>query len=477
MARTSRKQAFFVPETKNSSIKIALYVRLSNEDNGGKGKDSINNQLELLLDFSKQLEDAEIVETYIDNGHTGTDFERPEWEHMMTDVRTHKINCIIVKDLSRFARNYLEAGDYLEKIFPFMGVRFIAVNDNFDSKNEIFPEKDLITDFKNLANDYYSKDISKKILSAFKAKKEQGHFIGNKAPYGYTVVDNHFIIDKPAADIVRRIFKMKMQGMSSYKIACTLNQENVSSPSKYAMEQGWTKYKNSGDILWQPQAVNRILYNRVYIGDMVQGKYNYSIYSREKHGKKEEETWEIKENTHEAIIEKEVFCQIQIIKERNREVWKKKQGNPGYANVLEGILECGICHHAIRRNKDVRNGKPSYYFYCASAYNYTQSECSTASVVDYKIFDMVLKQIKLQIDLAVEAEALISRMREKCCFSFHYKEKKKRFRNNRSRIKKIYLFKNKYLRGYETGDINKRRIFDRKGEIFKKNFGVGEKAG
>ena len=355
MARTSRKQAFFVPETKNSAIKIALYVRLSNEDNGGKGKDSINNQLELLLDFSKQLEDAEIVETYIDNGHTGTDFERPEWEHMMTDVRTHKINCIIVKDLSRFARNYLEAGDYLEKIFPFMGVRFIAVNDNFDSKNEIFPEKDLITDFKNLANDYYSKDISKKILSAFKAKKEQGHFIGNKAPYGYTVVDNHFIIDKPAADIVRRIFKMKMQGMSSYKIACTLNQENVSSPSKYAMEQGWTKYKNSGDILWQPQAVNRILYNRVYIGDMVQGKYNYSIYSREKHGKKEEETWEIKENTHEAIIEKEVFCQIQIIKERNREVWKKKQGNPGYANVLEGILECGICHHAIRRNKDVRN--------------------------------------------------------------------------------------------------------------------------
>lgn len=151
MARTSRKQAFFVPETKNSAIKIALYVRLSNEDNGGKGKDSINNQLELLLDFSKQLEDAEIVETYIDNGHTGTDFERPEWEHMMTDVRTHKINCIIVKDLSRFARNYLEAGDYLEKIFPFMGVRFIAVNDNFDSKNEIFPEKDLITDFKNLA--------------------------------------------------------------------------------------------------------------------------------------------------------------------------------------------------------------------------------------------------------------------------------------------------------------------------------------
>ena len=215
MARTSRKQGKAAEQTIIPAMKTALYVRLSNEDNGGRSEDGIDNQLELLLDFIRRLEDMEIfsgnrhkpsgrkvknrkntympsgkkvetrkdtympsgrkieiIETYVDNGQTGTDFDRPGWEQMMEDVKEGKINCIIVKDLSRFGRNYLEAGDYLEKIFPFLGVRFIAVNDQYDSAGEIFPYKELITEFKNLANDYYSKDISKKIMSAFRAKKE-----------------------------------------------------------------------------------------------------------------------------------------------------------------------------------------------------------------------------------------------------------------------------------------------------------------
>ncbi len=131
---------------------------------------------------------------------------------MMEDIRKQKINCVIVKDLSRFGRNYLEAGDYLEKVFPFLGVRFIAVNDHYDSKGEIFREKELITEFKNLANDYYSRDISKKVMSAFRTKKGQGQFIGNMAPYGYILKDNHFIIDETAAAVVRRIFSMKILG-------------------------------------------------------------------------------------------------------------------------------------------------------------------------------------------------------------------------------------------------------------------------
>ena len=162
MARTSRKIENTLPQNTVMPVKAALYVRLSNEDNGGKGTDSIHNQLELLLNFAEGIENIEIVETYTDNGRTGTDFDRPEWERMLSDVKEQKVNCIIVKDLSRFARNYLEAGDYLEKIFPFLGVRFIAVNDQFDSEGKIFKEKDLITEVKNIANDYYSKDISKK---------------------------------------------------------------------------------------------------------------------------------------------------------------------------------------------------------------------------------------------------------------------------------------------------------------------------
>ena len=161
MARISRKHTAVLSDLDSRQMKIAVYVRLSNEDNGGKGKDSISNQLELLLAFAEKIESAEIVETYVDNGWSGTDFARPQWERMLDDVKNQKINCIIVKDLSRLARNYLEAGDYLEKIFPFMGVRFIAVNDYYDSANEFFPEKDLITEFKNLANDYYSREIGR----------------------------------------------------------------------------------------------------------------------------------------------------------------------------------------------------------------------------------------------------------------------------------------------------------------------------
>lgn len=425
MARTSRKSEKILSQNTASVMKAGLYLRLSDEDNGGKGKDSIQNQLELLLDFAGGLEKTEIVETYTDNGRTGTDFDRPEWERMMEDIRKRKINCVIVKDLSRFGRNYLEAGDYLEKVFPFLGVRFIAVNDHYDSKGEIFREKELITEFKNLANDYYSRDISKKVMSAFRTKKGQGQFIGNMAPYGYILEDNHFIIDETAAAVVRRIFSMKMQGASFAEIAKTLNQANVPSPSRYAGERGVKKYKNCSHILWQSQAVSRILYNPTYVGDMVQGKNNRSIYSKEKQGKRKEEAWEIRKDSHPAIIEREVFQKVQEVKEKNSKTWKDRQGGPGYENILEGILVCGHCQHVMRRNKDVRKGKAQYYFYCGSAYNYSQTECDTSSIIDYKIFDMVLQQIKLQIDLAVEAKSLTERIKKSSHYTLLLKERKK----------------------------------------------------
>ena len=445
MARTSRKVENTLSKNGSLPVKAALYVRLSNEDNGGKGTDSIHNQLELLLNFAEGIENIEIVETYTDNGRTGTDFDRPEWERMLQDVKEQKVNCIIVKDLSRFARNYLEAGDYLEKIFPFLGVRFIAVNDQFDSEGEIFKEKDLITEFKNLANDYYSKDISKKVMASFDTKKGQGQFIGSMAPYGYILQENHFVIDEPAAAVVRRIFSMKMQGKSFYEIAKVLNQEGIPSPSRYAGERGVKKYKDCSHILWQPQAVSRIIYNRVYIGDLVQGKYNCSIYSKEKQGKRKEESWEIARDAHPAIIDRESFDSIQKIREKNRRVWQDKQGETGYENILEGILVCGICHHVLRRNKDVRKGKAQYYFYCGSAYNYSQVKCDTSSIVDYKIFDTVFRQIKLQIDLAVEAKSVIEQMKKvgRCALQLK-KRKQERAQAKEELGRYIYLKTNIY---------------------------------
>ncbi len=425
MARTSRKSERILSPNTAPVMKTGLYLRLSDEDNGGEGKGSIRNQLELLLDFVEGLEKTEIVDTYTDNGRTGTDFERPEWKRMMEDIQKHKINCIIVKDLSRFGRNYLEAGDYLEKVFPFLGVRFIAVNDHYDSADKIFKEKSLITEFKNLANDYYSRDISKKVISAFRTKKEQGQFIGNMAPYGYILKDNYFMVDETAAAVVRRIFFMKIQGISFAEIAKTLNQENIPSPSRYAGEHGAKKYKNCSHILWQPQAISRILYNPTYVGDMVQGKNNRSIYSKEKQGKRKEEAWEIRKDSHPAIIEREIFEKIQEQKEKNSKVWKDRQGGPGYGNILEGTLVCGHCQQVMRRNKDVRKGKAQYYFYCGSACNYYQAKCDTSSIIDYKIFDMVFRQIKLQIALTVETKSLTEQIKKSSRYTLLLKEKKK----------------------------------------------------
>lgn len=412
MARTSRKLNTFVPVS-NEILKIGIYVRLSNENNGGISETCVENQLQYLERFVKRLENACIVDVFIDNGQTGTNFNRPEWQRLMEMAVRGEINCIVVKDLSRFARSYIDAGDYLERIFPELGIRLIAVNDNYDSYNILFPEKDIMASFRNLANDYYSKDISRKVLSSFEAKKNNGEFIGSKAPYGYVLINNHFVIDPPAAKVVKRIFEMRKSGRSFYEIAGVLNKEGIPSPSKYAMENGYRKYKESKVILWQPQAVSRIVYNQVYVGDMITGKYNWSVYSMQPKGKRNDTQWQITSGTHEAIIDRKTFEEINQAGEKNKRVWKEKQEKAvSYENVLKDILVCGKCGHKLRREKDVRNGKLRYRYYCASGYLYSESECSPFFMVDYKVFEIILEQIRIQIDLAVQMEDVLLRLKK-----------------------------------------------------------------
>lgn len=413
MARKSRKQAAVQQDSavhkKFDLMKLALYIRLSIEDNGGKGRDSIHTQQALLMDFAQRVGPIESMSTYVDNGWTGTDLHRPGWEQLMEDVRAKRIDCIIVKDLSRFARNYLEAGDCLEKIFPFLGVRFIAVNDQYDSAGILFPPKDLIVEFKNLANDYYSRDISKKILSAFQTKKARGEFLGS-APYGYIKEDGHFVIDEPAAAVVRRIFAMTAEGVSFCRIAKILNQEGIASPKNYMKERGIKKYTDCETILWRPGTVSRIAYDRTYTGDRVQGKYNESIYSKEGRGRKREDEWEIIPDAHAAIVDRKTFEKVQEIKRANQKAYRDRPGEGAYGNVLQGILFCGVCGRPIKRNKSIDMGKRRYSFYCPSIYDRPDPKCSRHMIADHKILDLVLEQIRLQIDLAVEIETFLEQM-------------------------------------------------------------------
>lgn len=425
MARVSRKKKKVAPLLGCYVLKIGLYVRLSNENNGGMTDISVKTQLAYLKRFVKKLENVRIVDVFIDNGQTGTNFNRPEWQRLMEAARRKEINCIVVKDLSRFARSYIDAGDYLERIFPELGVRLIAINDSYDSYNILFPEKDILASFRNLANDYYSKDISRKVLSAFETKKNKGEYIGSKAPYGYVLIDNHFVVDPPAAAVVKRIFDMRMAGMSFGKIARQLNEEGVASPSRYAGEHGYRKYKNGRVILWQAQAVSRIVYNQTYAGDLIVGKFNKSIYSNVPNGKLKKEQWKIIENAHERIVEREIFQIINETGEKNRKEWQESQETAvSHENVLKDILVCGNCGHKIHRHKSTKKGKPKYYYSCDSGQRYADVECCPFSIVEHKVHELILQQIRIQIELAIEMETFLLKIKEDCLMSRENRDRK-----------------------------------------------------
>lgn len=462
MARVSRKAQSVPSINQKRCWKAALYVRLSIEDNGIQKGESIDNQLGLLLNFVKKLEDVIIVQTYIDNGETGTDFERPEWEKLIDEVKCKKINCIVVKDLSRFARNYIEAGDYLEKIFPFLDVRFIAVNDCYDSSNLLFKENELTVSLKNVINDYYAKDISNKIMSSFRTKKDNGEFIGCKAPYGYLLKDNHFILDKEAADVVKMIFELTLQKNSAYAIAKILNEKQILSPSAYACKKGVKKYRNSQNIIWQAQAVTRILYNETYTGNLVQEKTNKSIYTNEKVGLRSEEKWLITPNVHEAIIDRKTFEEVQKIRQKNREIRKKRferEKKDVKENILKGYIFCGICGKPIRRNSTVRRGKAEYCFYCATNYIHKNAKCTTASIVEHKVLEAAFKHIEIQIELVLEVDFLLKQVKFSLLKSKKYQCLCEEIYQNRNELMRITVLKNSIYEDYRSGILTKEEYF------------------
>lgn len=279
--------ALFFYKEKNKDIRAAAYLRLSIEDGDKAESNSIGNQRELIRDFAAERPGLHLVEEYADDGYTGTNFERPGFKRMMEDIKSGKINCIIVKDLSRLGRNYIEMGKYLEQIFPMMGIRFIAINDNYDNANTESSDSDsIVVPFKNLLNDSYCRDISIKVRSQLDMKRRKGEFIGGYAIYGYCKDKrnkNRLVVDEYAADIVRSIYRRKLEGMSAQAIAEQLNSEDVLAPSEYKRLCGLnyhSGFKAGTHAKWQAIQVLRILKNEVYTGTMVQGrrqKINYKI--------------------------------------------------------------------------------------------------------------------------------------------------------------------------------------------------------
>ena len=332
---------------------VGLYIRLSREDDDKTlESESIINQKSLLTQYVKE-NNLRLVDIYIDDGYSGTNFDRPEFKRMIDDILKGKINMVITKDMSRLGRDYIGTGELIEKFFPTHGVRYIAVTDNIDtyldnSNNDIAP-------FKAIMNDMYAKDISKKIKSSLRAKQKEGKWVGGRTPFGYMPDPNNknkLIIFEEQAAVVRRIFDMCLEGLTCYKIALKLTNEKVKTPAEYYSFE----WKNSYHLnygVWNYKTIKDILTNRMYIGDLVQNKRNKVNYKVKKIIKNNPENYIIVENTHKPIIEKEIFYEVQKRIPKNVGRKDKKE-----VHLLDGLLYCGDCGHRIsitsRRKKDNR---------------------------------------------------------------------------------------------------------------------------
>ena len=404
MARKSRKpSANLAPATENKEsllYKTGIYVRLSVEDNGGDAKDSIQNQTEYLKEYvSREHSDLQFLRIYADNGTSGTSFDRDGWKRLMADIKTGEIQCIVVKDFSRIGRNYIEVGNYMEKIFPFLGIRVISVNDNFDSREKPFHE--------NIVNDYYAKDISRKVVQARKIMQKNGEYTAGTCPYGYRKSQKDrrkLAVDPEAADVVKKIFEWRTQGKSNGWIAKALNELAVPSPGLYQLLNGNQTYQRSSHAKWNIAHISGILKNPVYLGHLAQGKSKRS-YFRENGTKKRtcREDWIISENTHEPLVTQQQFDTVAAMAEESLKRYRRQQeaneSVPHMENPLRRKVFCGQCGHRMSRRSKVRNGVRSYCYYCDSKRTRNDAECIRTTIQEAPFMEAVKNVTGWQLQL------------------------------------------------------------------------------
>ena len=394
----------------HNSFLAAIYLRLSSDDGDKAESDSIRNQRSLLQDVVSKHSELSLIEEYVDDGYSGANFERPAFQRMMEDVRNHKINCIIVKDLSRLGRNYIETGRYLEKIFPVLGVRFIAVNDHYDSADTKNDADQIIVPFKNLINDAYCRDISMKIRSQLEIKRKKGEFTGSYASYGYAkdpVDKNHLVIDEYAAEIVRFIFNMKMDGYSADRIAMKLNEMGVLTPMEYKRSCGFNYtcgFRSYKDAKWCATSVLRILKNELYVGTMVQGKTRKINYKVKACMDVRPEDWVRVEGTHEPIVSREIFECVQNLMKLDTRTSPEEE----MIYIFSGLLRCGDCGQNMVHRVVKKKGKQYRYYHCSTYKN--KEGCTSHNISDAKLQKVVLEAIQKQIALLVQADAIMAQI-------------------------------------------------------------------
>jgi len=385
---------------------VAAYLRLSSEDGDKAESNSISNQKSIIKQYAKRFDDLHIVEFYTDDGYSGTTFDRPNFQKMINDIKDKKIDCIIVKDLSRLGRNYIEVGNYIEKVFPLYNVRFIAINDNVDSYKDPKSVSNVIVPFKNLMNDEYARDISNKVRSVLDNKKANGQFIGSYAPYGYmrNPKDKYkFIIDKEAEKVIKKIFSMILSGKSKKDVATELNSLGIATPRVHKLENDNYKFDiKDSTKKWTTKKLDEILKNRSYTGDLVQGVRRKISHKIHKNMRVQDNNWVIVPNHHKAIISKEDFDKVQeILYERCIKVNKDNE-----YDVLAGHLKCNECGNSFT----IKKSKNHKYYYCSSYFR--NKSCTSHSyekeTLETNIIDMMNNFRKVVADMDIKINEIIN---------------------------------------------------------------------
>lgn len=420
MARVSRKRKSLPGAAAASRIwRTALYVRLSVEDNG-KDADSIENQIALLESYVFGCPDLSKAGLFVDNGYTGTNFHRPQFQQMMEAVQAGVIDCVVVKDLSRLGRNYIETSQFIEKICPFYGLRFIAVNDGVDTA-AVTDTAQLSMALSNIVNDYYAKDISRKVTSALQTKMEQGDYIGNYAPHGYCKDPgnkNHLVIDPETAPVIRQIFQWRSEGVSYMGINRRLNEAGIPSPGQYRLEHGIETNNNRKErpVLWNKHMVTEILKNVVYIGHLAQKKGSQCLYAGIPYHITSEDEWIVVEHTHEPIIGAELFETVQKINRESAERSKANSGKYAYLprekNIFGKKLTCAECGAVIKLHRSFSRSRDKAYFMfkCPTYAEHGSKGCSDVKMRKPDLDIAVFSLIKAQMAVFVDMESTLKRL-------------------------------------------------------------------
>ena len=382
-----------------------LYYRLSQEDERQGESVSIDNQRTILRKYAEER-GFEIHDEYIDDGISGTTFQRPEVQRLLDDAKTGVINTIIVKDLSRFGRNYIEVGQYVDYVFPAFGIRFIAIQDNVDTENRDSNAMEMMP-IMNIFNEWHAANTSKKIRAVLKSNARDGKYHARKAPYGYVKSDTEKktpIVDEEAAAVVKRIFEMRASGLSPHKIADKLNEDKIPNPSKYSFDKYGIVGKRNHFNLWAFCAVNSILRNPTYLGHMAQQRWGSVSYKNHKRYKKDESEWIVVKNTHEPIITQELWDKV---REVEKSVAQGRKTKRGYTHPLSGFLFCADCGGKMKLNYINQDGKLYFNFNCGNHLRLGKSYCFSHFIRAKDIEAIVLDDIQTMAQRIVLDEKTI----------------------------------------------------------------------